>query len=300
MTTVELAQRLIFRSTHDDLTSLDQGSLLAFADVINRSIQQWFSLCPEAYRQTTGSALLEAVETVAVTATNGSTSLAGTPFTAAHRGKTVVIGDDSQQNEITGLDSLLHAYRGTTGAQSSLVYSDVITFTDYSVERVNTDPVVLDTGLELINTASMRSGAFRGVGTGIRIGKDRDIDDHPRYYKVDHVGASRADDVLFMLRLDPIPTVETTIQFDFTIRPAVVSWQNVKDTPLALPLDDTLIYGQLLPIAEGMLAKTQLWGEGAEAAAMAMGDMGMALSSVTALPDTFAPPNRRIRTKPGY
>ena len=300
MTTTELAQRLVIRSVFDDLSKVDQNGLLVLADVINQANQKYFAAVPECYRQTTGSMLMEAPQSISVTVTNGSSTVSGLPFLTAWRGRTIEIPGDSIQNEITGQGTLLNAYRGDSGTKTALVYSDVVAITDFSVEKINSHPVVRDNRTQLVNAGQYRTTSYRFYDAWFSVGLDRPHGDYPQFYSVDHVGASRADDVLFMLRLDPIPESEFTLNYNFTVRPATVTWSSLKDSPTQLPVDDSLLHRTLLPIAYGLLARTQLWGEGPESAAAALADHNEALVSTSQLPDVLAKPDRRVRTRPGF
>lgn len=292
MTTVELANRIIGKSTVASLDGAEMDELLCISDAINEAVQEYFSVVPEVYRTTTMSSTHSVPTALTATFTNGSNVVTGSPFTDGQRGDTISIeGDALDFNEITDNGLLLNDYRGTTGSHSSTIYDDAVALTDFSIERLVSDPKILDTSKLLTNA---KQHWRRDGERHLRIGNEREISDYPLYYWLDNVGGSAVTDALSIIRLDPIPKKAFTLNIEILIRPIAYTWENMVNTPLTLPVDDTLIHRTIRPMALGKLAATDLWdgSKGSAANAMAIGNK--AIEGAAGLPSEIEKPNRKI------
>jgi len=297
------------------LSGMDVRDQLTVLDCINSSTYNWFSAVPERYRITTVSHLIRAPYNTTVTMTNGGNVAAGIVAEDYMLGASIIIGSEVNMNEIIsvtdGVATLLNEFRGTTGDHAATIYYDTIMLTNYNVSRITSDPRILDTGVRLmrdddglLNVGAERRGAGAGVsaGSGIYYGSSitRQMGT-PYRYTMEDTGMSSIDEARIMMRLDPLPTTEVTVQFQAAIDAATLVLSDLDNgTNLSVPTQ--YIIPHVLPMAKADLAESEIWGnESTRQLAIARGDGSVIIPKITSevFPNTGTPRNR-VRTRKGW
>lgn len=284
MTTIQLAQRLMLRGQLRDLSILPFTDLTTLLDAMNSAVSEYFDLAPDIYSQTTISTILPAPLTTTVDAITGDNVFAADVFLAEQRGATVRIGDDPAMNEVETPNSILDAYRGTSGQQTGIIYGDSVAFLASDFKRLAGDPR-LDNGIELVRNEALRDRRFRGSrGTGT-----------PRYYYSEPVGQSQGGKEAVILRVDPMPSREFTIRAEAIILPILFTYEDFT-TPRDIPIPDQMILRGLMPLCFAYLRGSVFWAGDKNTDA----DATKARAVVSDLPAHLARPRSRTLTRRGW
>jgi len=315
MTAKQLAERLARFTLTGTLSAMDVRDQITIVDCINSATYNWFAAVPERYRITTVSHLIRAPKDVTVTMTEGGLTVGGLVAEDYMLGASILIGDEVNMNEIIStkddVATLLNEFRGTAGSHSAKIYFDTIMLTDYNVSRITNDPRILDTGVKLVRdddglkgVGAERRGAGYGIGAGQGILYGSTVarqTGSPYRYTIENTGASQRDEARIMLRLDPMPTTESTVQFDAAIDASTLGLESL-DNGTILPVPDQYIIPHVLPMAKADLAETEIWAnERTREIAMDKGSGASIFPKITneVFPNTGTPSNR-VRTRRGW
>ncbi len=299
VTTVEVARRACRHLSVKDPSGMDPSQAMELVDAINAATFLYFEQADQQYKRTTATELLLAPVSRTISLAAGGTTLTSGAFLNSERGKAVLIPDDPDYNEIVATDQVLRPYRGSGGSVSATIYSDCVAIRDFSVERVVNDPRIVDTNTTLTNTEKFRQPG--AVDPWYRATARRTLGD-PRYYMVQHVGGSIAtssNDAVVQIKLDPIPARALTIEFDIFIRGATVGIDALT-SPVALPIDSTVLAVQFLPLVEGKLLSSSLWAGNDRVTSRVEKEEMAAIASIRNLTSDFARPHRRVGTTFGF
>jgi hypothetical protein len=278
---------------------------LILLDCINTAVFNWFAAAPENMRTTTASHMLRGPETGMVTIQAGTNTLPGLTLQDYHLGASIHIDGEYNMNEIISVNGtpnvlLEHANSGTVGYT---IYFDTIMITDFLVNRLVSDPRVLDTGVVLYRdddgmrfVGAERRGAFlnskgNSFFTGLNYGE-------PYRYVIENTGISTGDEARIMIRVDPIPERMMTVTFDVVIdAPLLRLFDLDQNKNLAVP--EQYVLPHLLPLAMGELAITPLWdGPNAGAAIQKAAAVPTAIRS--SIQNNRGAPHNYVRTRPGF
>jgi len=311
----QLAERLARFTVSGTLSAMDVRDQITIVDCINASVYNWFAAVPERYRITTVSHLIRPPLTTTATMTSGGNVVGGLVAEDYMLGASIIVGSEVNMNEIIsttdGVATLLNEFRGDTGTHPATIYFDTIMLTNYNVSRITNHPRILDTGVKLVRdddgllgVGAERRGAGHGVsaGQGIFYGASisRELGS-PYRYTIENTGMSQLDEARIMLRLDPLPITEATIQFDAAIDAATLGLSDLdNDTILSVP--DQYIIPHVLPMAKAELAESEIWAnENTRQIALQRGAGASIIPKITqeVLPNTGTPQNR-VRTRKGW
>lgn len=306
MTSLEVFQRLArdIVPAGTDLATLDIADTQEVMDAVNLAIQDWFVAAPARYKKTTVSQVISGPVTVSLSMTAGASIVGGSPFSTPQRGCAVLIAGDAIANEITGPSSLLNDYRGSTGTQGATIWGDCIPLTDLTIERLATDPLVMDTGVTLRYAPNLwRNGKVYGLNFGnAPILPDPYVGNNvgqPRWYNTRQTGASQGADVIDLIHLYPRPDQAYTLQFDAFLSAVRLSL-DAAATAVPLPIQDQFVLNTLLPIARGYLASHAGFRRPVPAALAAAKEAGMGAATARGLAQEINTPHHRIRTPRGW
>jgi len=304
MTTVELAHRLLKDGSSRDLSLLDAGDALDLVDAMNAGIQKFFNEAPTAYKRTTISERLAAKRTVSLTITQGSNVVGGSPFLDNERGASVIIDSEAFHNEIVDNNQLLHDIVQSSGTASAEIYHDSLAFTDFSIERMISDPEIVHGGganlnqprklfpdTEYESESDLRDSWYYHFG--------RQSIGTPRWYRVVYGGMVQNSDVIWILKIYPIPAEALTIKMDVELRPLRYKLAALQ-TPAVLPIQDEIFESILLPACRGEFAKTHLFGGDANRRSLLIAEGSQALGAAGRIQRSIKRPRRKIRTAAGY
>lgn len=311
----ELAERLARFTLNGTLSGMDVRDQIIILDSINSAVYNWFAAAPERYRVTAISHRVRKPLQTNVTMSEGGVFIEGLVAEDYMLGASIMIGSEVNMNEIIsvkdGIAGLLNEFRGADGVHEATIYFDTIMLTDYSVSRIVNHPRVLDTGIKLIrdddglhNIGAERRGSGVGMaaGQGIYFGSSvtREIGS-PYRYSVENTGMSTSDEARIMLRLDPIPCAEITVQFQGAIDAGTLTLCDIDDgTKIVVP--DQYIIPHVLPMAKAQLAETSIWAnENTRQLAMQNGQGAAMIPKITheVFPNTGTP-SSRVRTRKGW
>lgn len=315
MTVKELAERLARFTLTGTLSAMDVRDQISIIDSINTAVYNWYAAVPDRYRITTISHLIRAPHEFNAVMAEGGLEVGGLVAEDYMLGASILIGSEVNMNEIIsvtdGVATLLNEYRGDAGTVASTIYFDTIMLTDYAVTRVTNHPRILDTGVRLIRdddgllgVGAERRGVGHGVagGAGVFFGATLSREyGTPYRYTVENTGMSQNDEARIMLRLDPLPISEVTIQFDAAIDAATLTLSDL-DNGTVLSVPTQYITPHILPMAKADLAETEIWAnENTRQIAMDRGSGDVMIRKITSeiLPNTGTPRNR-VRTRRGW
>lgn len=255
MNTVQLAQIVSRHLDVTDLSALESDKALELVDAINFGIQTFFSLAPNSYSRTTLSHTVQTPDTANLSLTKGSNATDTASFLRTQRGSSVIIEGDAKINEITGETTLLHDYSGPTGIHTAKIYYDAVPVTDFLILELVTEPKIVETGKTI---RQMSDGNHRNTVDP----RYESETDYPEYYTLEYVGGSLDADIdaVFQLRFVPRPVVTCSIKFDAHILPVAYEIP-VLTTPATVPVPHSLVSRLLVPLIEGRLSDSTLWGD---------------------------------------
>jgi len=289
MTTVELAHRALRHSPYRDPAQVPVDDALDLVDAINAALQEFYSIAPPVYSRTTLSGELYGESTVSLTLTNGESTFGSDVFLASQRGYTIKLGDESKYNEITGTDSLLDVYAGTSGTYDCPVWGDVIQFSDTSIKRVVSPPRIEGCSHGLVNDPSIREYVMReGRSVGV-----------PRFYYVEPVGSSQGGRELCLVRFAPLPDKQYTVRMEVELTPTRYGYQSLV-TPATLPVENHQVESLLLPLLFDELLDRPGWVGTSAPAQRIMERAQRARDEIKLLPAYLAPNRNKIGTPKGW
>lgn len=299
VTTVYVARMATRHLSAKDPSSMSPGQKAELIEAINAALFEYFEEADDNYKRTTATELLLAPVERSVTIESSATTVTGNPFLASERGKSILIPDDPDYNEIVATNQLLRPFRGTGGTVTATIYSDAVAIRNFQVERIVTDPKIVDHGRRLIYED--RDQVAEEGNIFYRATASRQLGD-PVRYSVAYVGGSLAtgdDDAVMVIFIDPIPTAALTIEFDILIRAATFGIEAL-ESPSYLPIDRSVFSRQFLPLVEFQLMRSSMWAGTDLASKMILEEYGRATGSIQKLADEFAKPRRSIGTRRGF
>jgi len=297
MTTIELAKRVTRHLRTRDVGNLNAGDRLELSGEITAGLTEFFESAPDVWQRSTFSFRMPLKRTIDIEVTDGSNKVGGLPFTDEDRGKSITIDNNyNQWNEVIDNDTLLDTFSGTSGTYEATLWPDVITIRDKIIKRMVSDPRLNEESWNLVRDERMKhAGAWRGFWNDAgfrRYGT-------PVRYAIEEGGQSQNSDLVWTMRLDPIPTTQVSVRFEALYYPNPVTFSDLLN-PVQLPVNDNLANLILIPLIEERLIASSMWQgneiatrqipEAARRARLELGRM---------VPD-FGRQQNLIRTAPGY
>lgn len=300
MNSVQLAQRLGRNLNVADPFNLPAPAALDVLSAINAGLNEFYRSMPPVYKRTTLSHTIRAPRTVNMTfQAQYSRLVADNTFVLRDQGCTVRFGDGSSDNIVTGPNSLLDNFLGSTLAVTGTIYSDAIPIQDV-IEQIIGDVLLYDstrkepTVLSINNRMrNYRRHLYpRGSSASDSIGR-------PRHYYLDPMGVSQGAEPEFLLRVAPLPDLDYTIRLE-----AELSTQRLVPADLltarminvgAAYLDDILI-----PLCEAHLASSSFWRDKSEKDRVMSKAEKIKANEMPKIPSNIAPQNNRVGTPAGW
>lgn len=287
MKAIALLNRLIRDLDVKAVDELTADGRLEALDAINGALGAMHGVAPEESKTVPGGMVIAAPETITLGVTNGSTEITGRDFTTDEYYRTIRIGSDSIDNQIIGANTLLHAYSGTTGSVTAILYCDAVSIPE-PYEQLSGDPEILETGHVLVN-AKPRYNRWL----------PRQVC-RPETYQMEANGRNRNSAVPAVMRVDSLPDQAYRLQASFILAPARVTFSDLLSPGADIPLRAELVETYFLPIARGLLAKSSLWkDEDTRSKAETKGDDALAAYGAL-MPTTLATPRNRAHTPLGF
>ena len=289
MTTIALASILCRRLRVPDLASAPAGQKREILLAINSALQRIYARMPAAHKRTTISVTLGAPETIAVEFTERFTNMLVEPaFDETHIGCTALVIDDPDGNEITGANSLLDDYHGTTLSGNALVYHNAVPLYEV-IERLGSHPILSHDGKTIAELTPDHEGFSRldkAIGA-------------PQRYSLIGVGSSQGPEPEFLLKVWPWPDTNYKLRFEAELSTARVTFLQITQTPVNLALNDRLCESVLIPIALGRLTASPDWAQ-RDAIPRIIEDERAALSELTLVPADVSPGGTAIGRPGGF
>ena len=260
MTTIQLAQRLARYLSHTDLATMPVAGVLDLQDAMNAGTQELWRLLPPNHRTATLSECLKAPETITVSmVARYSNLLSADAFDAEdHRGCTVRISDDPRDNEVTGAGEVRDAFLGTTLSGNATLWHDSLQIYD-SIVRILGDPRIYRADGTWATLARGRSLVWEGgvplVTQQLRIAAQ------PSSYTLESVGVDQLGDSQFYFKVYPMPDVDYIVRFEAELAPRNITFANVANAAVDLPVRENLVRSMLVPLCEEHLLRSPLWAD---------------------------------------
>ena len=237
-----LCRDFAVKSPHD----LTADARLEILDAINGAIQRIDELSGSKSKTTNGAFYLPAPETVTLEMTNGSALVDGYAFTSEQYAKTIRIDGDDIDNQVTGTNSLLHTYKGTTGTVSAVIYGDTIYLPEPYLEVIG-DPLIL--------------GECRHVkkGSAKQVSYPRKDIGTPMTYWIEGNAGNRNPAYPAIVKFHPMPDRYYRIEVEVSLAPIRIKFTDLLAPGEKLPVREEWIESYLLPIARANLTDSELW-----------------------------------------
>lgn len=299
--TMQLAQRLLKGLKVKSLGLVSVENSLDILDAINGAIQEFYVLCPSAYKRTQCSGFLAAPQTVYITVTNGSNVFSGYTPASTLYGSSIVIQTDTRQNTIASVSTLLDIYTGVTGVQQAIVYNDVIQL-DAIVQRLTSDPVLVDFNQILIRDENYkRRGGQNWSGDQVYwypgTAWNRSVG-CPRYYWMEATGQVQNAVIPFLARVNTLPDQLYRLRVEADLAPTPLQFQDLV-IPNTLALDPYSVEMCVLPMALGRLTSSPLW-DNEKLIPAALNDAQMGRRMASERPSNPGAARNRVRTPAGW
>lgn len=285
MKAIAFANRLVRDLNETNITALTADARLELVDAINGGLQKLHSLAPQVSKETTGGITVAAPETVSIGVTNGSSEITGHDFGPDEFYRTIRISGDDIDNQIVGINQLLHSYGGPTGTVGATFYGDAAAVAEPYDEMVG-DPIILETRTMLTN-----SGRNWPCRKQVR---------RPEFYHVEANARNQNSPAPSVIRFDSLPDRLYRMEAKFTLAPARVTFSDLLAPGADIPIRAELVEVYLLPIARSILANSALWKNPATKASARADGTNAEITYEALTPKTLATPNNKVRTKRGW
>ena len=224
--------------------------------VANAGLGEFVSLLPNLRRTESKGVLLGMAQTLPITATNNSATIAFSPTWSAQAdnlGRSVVVGGDPTSfNRLNALNTLETPYQGATGSTTLQVLSDAVLLGPF--EDAVADDVIL---------------SWTGASDYLKHGLPRDMHmdqmrrvmtARPTHWWIESLnGISNADNPQYVLRLWPQPDAVYTLNFNRRLWPSAltVAMLNTNDsTKLPVTVREE---NHLINLCQEGLISSPLW-----------------------------------------
>lgn len=285
MKAIAFANRLVRDLNETTITALTADARLELVDAINGGLQKIHSLAPQVSKETTGGISVAAPVTVSIGVTNGSVEITGHDFSPDEFYRTIRIGGDDIDNQIVGINQLLHPYAGATGTASATFYGDAVSVSEPYDELVG-DPLILETQTRLTN-----AGRNWPCKKQVR---------RPEFYHVEANALNQNAPAASVIRFDSLPDRLYRMEAKFTLAPARVTFADLLAPGADIPMRAEHVEVYLLPIARSILANSALWKNPATKASARADGTNAEITYEALTPKTLATPNNKVRTKRGW
>ena len=279
-----LSRNLNVKSPQD----LTADARLEILDATNGAIQRLDSLTGSKSKTTVGSFFLDAPAAVTLDMTSGSAEIAGHAFPSSDYGKTIRISGDDIDNQIVGVNLLLHPYTGATATASGTIYTDAISLPEPYLELIS-DPIVLEEGKQLVQ-GKIRGNRFRKKEIG-----------RPTIYWVEGNAGNRNSESPAIIRFHPMPEKIYRLEADVSFAPIRVKFADLLAPGEKLPVREEWVESYLLPIAQEILSGSDLWkNKDTRSATVRAGEKAVAKFETLSPSDTYATPSNNVGTPRGF
>lgn len=259
MNSIQLAQRLARNMSYSDLSTMPGAAMLDVVDAINAGLQELYSLLPSNYKQTAVSTTLKGPQSVAVTVESRYSNLiTSNAFTQEMQGCTVNVNDDTHDNEVTGPNSLLDGFVGSVLSGTAMVHFDAVPILSV-VERITSNPRIYrgdGTWWPLQRREDFKETGIGIVYNGWRASNIKRQTGRPLVYLLEQAGASQGAGIEFFFRVYPMPDTDYTLRFEAELSPGQITFSNVTQAAVKIPVNERLASSVLVPICEDYLLRS--------------------------------------------
>lgn len=298
MTTSEAAYRLLRHCSVTDIAAVSISQATELMGALGIAVGMYFRHGPAVLRQTSATVSLAAplALTGLSVAAGAHEVTSGSPFAGSQRGSSLIIAGDENRNEVVSAVGWLNPYMGTTGTKTATLYGDCAPIGTQLIERILTDPIVLD------QQRTDHRPALQRVRTDHDMRMNwRDTTGYPECYAIEATGVSRGASSQFLIRVWPMPDRAILLRFECEVQPDMFDALNVTSIPIELPFSDAQMETILLPLAEReMLASTLMDDVSDRIAAQLEARADRAASTLKTLPRDHGRSRGRIYTPRGW
>lgn len=311
MNSVQLSQRLGRNLNVPDPFNLPAPAALDVLSAINGGLNEFYRSMPPAYKRTTLSHTIRAPRTVSMTFQAQYSRLVGEDtFVLRDQGCTVRFAEGSADNVVTGPNSLLDNYLGTTLAVSGTLYSDAVPIQDVIEQIVGNvrlydstqnAPTILTVDERLRGGGISRrssvgnAGEFYYPADSISLGSIG----RPRYYYLDPMGVSQGAEPEFLLRVAPFPDIDYTIRLEAELSTQRLVFDDLATARVinvgAAYLDDILI-----PLCEAQLVTSPYWRDKSDKDRIVSKAQRIKAGEMPKIPSNLSPQYNRVGTPAGW
>ncbi len=286
MTTLQLAHSLARHLKEKDLMQISAAAKLDILQAINSSLQTIYAAMPPAHKTTTISETLRAPVTVAFAVAERYTNVLLEPvFTEKQQGCTAFLADDASANEIVAPNAILDQYLGQALSGNATVYHDAVHIHDV-IERVCAPPTLFRNG-EQVRKLDRWQTDFDKL--------DKKTPGTPQRYCLIPCGSSQGANPEFYLRVWPMPDGDYKLRFDAEIATVRVTFPQITQSPVDLPVNDRIAESVLLPIARERLLISGEWADRSTASRVEK-DAEKAMQQLKTMPWDIAPAFNAVGT----
>ena len=277
------------------LADLTADTRLELVDSLNFAFQKLHSIAPPHSKQVIASFYCPAPQTISINVTEGSTEITGHNFAESEFYRTIRINGDAVDNQVSGINSLLHPYVGATGTVSAILYGDAILIPS-TIEEIVSDLHIIDTRSKITQDFSKTIGSLdfgRHQSPQKRVGR-------PDRWWPEAKAENQNPPVPAIIRFNTLPDLAYRMQAETTKAPIRLSFLDLLDNESEVAIRDEHIESYLLPIARGHLTKSSMWAN-PEAKTEAQAEQKTAMNEYSILaPKTLSTPTNRVGTPKGY
>lgn len=307
---IKLAGRLARNLIVVDPFNLNADVALDVLTAINAGLATFYREVPGIYKRSTLSHTIRAPREVAlVFQAQYSRLVANDSFVIRDQGCTVRFSDSSADNIVTGPNSVLDNYLGSTLSISATIYSDAVPIQDV-IERIignirvydstRTSPTVLTrnerlrSGLSRVTPLNEGDECYyppEGVALG-SVGR-------PQYYYFEPMGVSQGGEPEFILRIAPLPDKDYTVRLEAELSTQRLVFEDLK-TARSINVPGAFLDDVLIPLCEAELVTSAFWRDAKQIKTI-LDKRDMALSSkIPKIASDVAPSSNYIGTPRGY
>jgi hypothetical protein len=287
MKAVSFANRLVRDLDVKSFTDLTSDARLEILDAINGALQRMHSVAPAHSKITTGSILLPEPQTITLGVTNGSADITGHDFEESDYYRTIRIDGDDSDNQVMGVNELLHPYQGTTGTVNATLYGDAASILEPYEEMIG-DPRVIESGRILTHHKTDRH-LFPNKGLA-----------EPCYYWSEPNARNHNPPAPAVIRVDTFPDQNYRLEAQFSLAPARIKFTDLLSPAAEIPIRDEHVEAYLLPLTRSILCESDLWKKPAIISKVAKAGESALARYEALVSQTLVTPRNRVRTKPGY
>jgi len=290
----QLAQRIARHLDVPDAFNLSSSAALDVVNAINSGLQLFFTEAPSIYKRRTFSKIFKAPQSLEINfLSQYGTKVSGTPFEPSWLGCGIRASGMADDNEISGVDSVLDPWTLPNLNVQAQVLFDAQPI-PATIERITSEVRACRVGHDSGMTTLDRDESIASRQRYLQM----DQASAPKSYRIEPMAIVQGGSISSLLRIRPYPTVDTIVRFEAELSAASVT---VQDLLVGTELPISGAWAPLLiPLCEDALTYSPLWRDPKTKGDIRQNASMTIAARIKKLPQDIAVPNNAVHTPRGF